>query len=138
MRTEVPSWLPRRAPEREAPIPQQVVFDARDEIARVHAAEAVEQYIVDLVFATRYPERYSEELRRWIQIGASPRGGIALDKCARAHAWLDGRDYVAPDDVRAIAHGCLRHRVMLGYEASADGITSDQVVSEVLKQVAVP
>ena len=67
-----------------------------------------------------------------------PRGGIALDKCARAHAWLDGRDYVAPDDVRAIAHGCLRHRVMLGYEARADGVTSDQVVSEVLKQVAVP
>jgi len=126
------------APKREEPIAQQVVFDARGEIAAVHISEAIEQYVVDLVFATRYPERHSEQLRSWIQIGASPRGGIALDKCARAHAWLAGRDYATPDDVRAIAHSCLRHRVMLAYEANADGVTSDEVVSEVLKQVAVP
>ena len=88
-------------PEPQAAISQDVIFDARAAIDRVSTNEAIEKYLVDLVFATRYPERYSDELRTWIRIGASPRGGLALDKCSRVHAWLDDRDYVTPDDVRA-------------------------------------
>jgi MoxR-like ATPase len=118
-------------------VPQQAVFDARKEIHAVTVAPAMEKYVVDLVFATRYPERYSQELRNWIQIGASPRGGIALDKCSRAYAWLQGRDHVTPDDVRAVVHDCLRHRVSLSYEATAAGVTPQKVVTEIVKVVAV-
>jgi MoxR-like ATPase len=125
------------AGEEEPPIPQQAVFDARKEIHAVTVAPAMEKYVVDLVFATRYPERYSEDLRKWIQIGASPRGGLALDRCSRAHAWLQGRDHVTPDDVRAVVHDCLRHRVSLSYEASAAGLTAEKVVTEIVKVVAV-
>jgi len=123
-----------RAP---APVSQQAVLDARREIHQVQVAAAVEKYVVDLVFATRYPERYSKDLRKWIQIGASPRGGLALDKCSRTYAWLAGRDHVTPDDVRAVVHDCLRHRVSLSYEASAAGIDAQKVVSEIVKLVAV-
>ena len=125
------------AKESPAPIPQQAVFDARSEIDQTHMADAIDQYIVDLVFATRYPEKYSEELRKWIQVGASPRGGIALDKSSRVHAWMDGRDHVTPDDVRAVVHDCLRHRIILSFEANAEGISGDKVIDEVVKQVAV-
>ena len=119
------------------PIAQSVVFAAREEIHRVAVSPAIEKYIVDLVFATRYPDRYSEILASWIHVGISPRGGIALDKCARAHAWLDGRDAVLPDDVRAICHSVIRHRLKLSYDASADGISANDVIDEILKQVAV-
>jgi MoxR-like ATPase len=120
-----------------APVAQQAVFDARKAIHAVQVAPAIEKYIVDLVFATRYPERYNQDLRKMIQVGASPRGGLALDKCSRAYAWLQGRDHVTPDDIRAVVHDCLRHRVMLSYEASASGLTAQAVVSEVVKVVAV-
>ena len=92
---------------------------------------------MDLVFATRYPERYSEKLSSWIHVGVSPRGGIALDKCARVNAWLDGRDQVLPDDVRAICHGVMRHRLNLSYDANADGVSANDVIDEILKRVAV-
>ncbi len=118
-------------------ISQQSVFEARKDIADLHISEAIEQYIVSLIFATRYPERYNEDLRKWIQVGASPRGGLGLDKCSRAYAWLNGRDHVTPDDVRAVINDCLRHRLILSYEANADGITADQVISEIVKVVAV-
>jgi MoxR-like ATPase len=116
---------------------QDVIFTARSEIHAIHVAEAVEQYIVALIEATRYPERYDKELRKWIQIGASPRGTIGLDKCSRAYAWLKGRDYVRPDDVQAIAHDVLRHRILLSYDAQAEGIKADQVISKVIELVAV-
>ena len=119
------------------PIAQQAVFEARTEIDQIHISEAIDKYIVDLVFATRYPERYSEELRKWIQVGASPRGGLALDKSSRAYAWLGGRDHVTPDDVRAVIHDCLRHRLMLSFEANAEGISANRVIDEVVKLVAV-
>ena len=119
------------------PIQQESVFEARAEIARVAVGEVVERYMVDLLFASRYPDRYDEDLARWIRVGASPRGGIGLDKCARAHAWLDGRDLVVPDDVQAVAPDVLRHRLMLGYEAGADGVTANDVVQRLLEQVAV-
>jgi MoxR-like ATPase len=119
------------------PVPQQAVFEARAEIHAVHMSDNIEKYIIDLIGATRYPERYSEELRKWIQVGASPRGGIGLDKCSRVHAWLNEHDHVTPDDVRAVVHDVLRHRIMLSYEANAAGVTADQVIDEIVKQVAV-
>ena len=121
----------------ETPVIQQVIFDARQEINRVQVAETIEKYIVDLVFATRYPDRYDEKLASWIRIGASPRGAIGLDKCARVHAWLNGRDHVLPDDVRAVVHGVFRHRIALSYEANADGVSSNDVIDEILKLVAI-
>jgi MoxR-like ATPase len=120
------------------PIPQQVVFDARREIHQVAVSEAVETYMVDLIFATRYPERYDEELARWIHVGASPRGGLSLDRCARVYAWLQGRQHVVPEDVRAICHVALRHRLKLSYDASADGVSANEVIDRILALVAVP
>ena len=119
------------------PIAQDVVFAAREAIHAVTLGEAVEKYIVDLVFATRYPDRYSEPLASWIHVGVSPRGGIALDKCARTVAWLEGRDHVLPEDVRAVVHGIFRHRLKLSYDASADGVSANDVIDEILKVVAV-
>ena len=123
--------------EAETPISQETVFDARREIHSIHLAEAVERYIVDLVWASRKPGRYNEALAGWIDVGASPRGGIALDRCARAHAWLNGQDHVNPDNVRSVVHDCLRHRLILSYEANAEGVTPDRVIDELVTQVAV-
>ena len=119
------------------PVPQQAIFAAREEIGRVKVNAVVEQYMVDLIFATRYPERYDEQLARWLHVGASPRGAIGLDRCARAYAWLQGRDQVLPDDVKAIAHPVLRHRITLSYEANADGVSAHAVLDELLRHVAV-
>jgi MoxR-like ATPase len=119
-------------------LPQQAVLDARTEIHKVFISEALERYLVSLIAATRRPGDFSPDLKAWIQIGASPRGTLALDRCSRAHAWLQGRDHVTPDDVRAIAPDCLRHRLILTYEAAADGIAPDHVVAEIIKKVAVP
>ena len=121
----------------EERVAQQAIFDARSEIQSVESAEAIDRYIVDLVTATRNAGRYSEDLGRWVSVGASPRGGIGLDKASRAHAWLDGRAQVLPDDVRAVAHDCLRHRVALSYEAGADGVTTDDVLRQLVELVAV-
>jgi len=118
-------------------IQQDVIFAARNEIHSLQMASAVEDYIVALVEATRYPERYDKDLRKWIQIGASLRGTIGLDKCSRAYAWLKGRDYVRPDDVQAVAHDVLRHRLLLSYDAQAEGVKADQVVNKVIELVAV-
>ncbi|MEO0651768.1 MAG: MoxR family ATPase [Planctomycetota bacterium] len=123
------------APEER--IAQQAVFDARGEIRRITSAEAIDRYVVDLVTATRSPGRYSEDLARWIAVGASPRGGLALDRASRALAWLRGRDHVLPDDVRAVVHDCLRHRVALTYEAHADGVSADDVLRQLVEHVAV-
>ncbi|WP_119168159.1 AAA family ATPase [Algihabitans albus] len=119
-----------------APISQQAVFAARREIAEIHVAEAMELYMANLVYATRKPEAYSEDLARWIEVGASPRASLALDRSGRAHAWLAGRDYVDPQDLRAVVHDVLRHRLTLSYEAVGDGITADRVVDEIVIQVA--
>jgi MoxR-like ATPase len=115
----------------------QVIFDARKEIAEVTIAENMEKYIVDIISASRYPEKYSEELASWIDFGASPRGSIAIDKASRTHTWMEGKDHVTPDNIRAVVHDCLRHRLLLSYNANAEGISADQVIDEILKQVAV-
>lgn len=119
------------------PIAQGAVFDARAEITAVTIPEPMENYVVALVAATRRPAEFSEDLARYIQVGVSPRGSIALDKSSRAHAWLRGRDTVTPDDIRAVINDCLRHRIGLSYEAQADGLTADDVISQVVKLVAV-
>ena len=118
-------------------VSQQTIFDARKEVMQVHMADAVDEYLVQLILATRTPEKYSQELAEWIEFGASPRATIALDRCARAQAWLHQRDYVSPDDVQTIAHDCLRHRLILNYEAEADGKDVDRVISELLRMVPV-
>src|SRR5262245_37298536 len=118
-----------------AAIPQQAIFDARHEIDGVFVSEAAQRYMVDLVLATRFPDRYKEPLSKWIQVGASPRGSLALDRCARVRAWLDGQQFVTPDHVRAVVHDCLRHRLILTYEALADGVGADQAIDEITRVV---
>lgn len=121
-----------------ATFPQAAIFDARREIHGIYVAPAIEQYIVDLLNASRTPGKYDEALAKWIAVGASPRGGIALDRAARANAWLEGRDHVTPDDVRALALPALRHRLILSYDAFADGLNADAVVNKLVQVVAVP
>ncbi|MCK8078269.1 MoxR family ATPase [Vibrio sp. 1CM2L] len=124
--------------EKHAPIDPQCIFDARDQLRDIHCSDAVLKYIVAIVVATRQPELYPESpLSQWIGVGSSPRATIALDKCSRAMAWLNGKDFVDPDDVRKVVHGVLRHRLILSYDALAEGISSDRVIDEILSQVAV-
>jgi len=119
----------------ETPIAQEAVFTARNEIKDIRVSEAAEQYIIDLISATRYPGELDAELGRFINFGASPRGSIALDKASRVKAWLDGRDHVLPDDIRYVAHDVLRHRLILSYEANAEGVEADQVIDKLLEIV---
>ncbi len=136
MQAKAPTGETKAAPAGDK-IPQQAIFDARTDIHKIYVSDAVAKYVVDLVFATRQPDGYGDNLKKWIQIGASPRASIGLDRAARARAWLQNRDHVTPDDVRDVAPDILRHRVKLTYEAQADGTTPSQVVAEVIKQVAV-
>jgi MoxR-like ATPase len=124
----------------EAPPPkiaQSEIFNARKEIDAVRLVPAVESYVVTLVAASRRPAEFGDKLKEWIAIGASPRGTLALDRTSRTYAWLKGRDYVVPEDVQAVAHDCLRHRITPTYEATADGKSSDDVIDELIRQVAV-
>jgi len=123
---------------KHTPISQANLFAARKQAMQLYMTDELEDYIVHLVMATRQPERYCDDLARWIQFPASPRASIALDRCARAHAWLAGRDFVSPEDIQAIAPDVLRHRVLLSFEAEAAGVTSDDVITELLQRVAVP
>jgi MoxR-like ATPase len=118
-------------------LPQETIFQAREEVHRVNVSEAVEKYIVALVFATRYPEKLDKDLARWIEYGASPRGAIGADRVGRAYAWFAGRDYVTPGDVQAIVHDVLRHRLILSYQAHAEGVSADKVIDKIVELVAV-
>ena len=129
---------PEEAKQEPERIPQDAVFAARREIAAIHVSDAMKRYIADLVYATRTPAKYSEDMDRWIDVGGSPRASLALDKCSRVHAWLDRRDYVDPEDVRAVVHDCLRHRLILSYEAQGEGVTADNIIDELVRQVALP
>ncbi len=119
-------------------IPEQVIFAARKEILNIHMSEDLEEYLVQIILATREAAEYGADLQRWIRFGASPRATIALDRCSRAHAWLQGRDFVTPDDIQTIAHDVLRHRILLTFEAEAEGINPDRVIDELLQRIAVP
>lgn len=116
-------------------VAQASLFEARQEVLNLHMAEPVEEYILQLVMATRNPAPYSEELAKWIDFGASPRGTIALDLCSRAHAWLKGNDFVSPEDVHEVFHDVLRHRVLLSFEAEAAGVDADSVLTRILELV---
>ncbi len=120
-----------------SPISQADIFAARQDILRLHMAESLENYIVQLVMATRNAKAYSEQLAKWIAYGASPRASIALERCARAKAWLEGRDFVTPDDIQAVFFNVLRHRLILTYDAEAQGLSTDDVLREILKLVPV-
>ncbi|MEJ2764744.1 MoxR family ATPase [Photobacterium sp. MCCC 1A19761] len=117
-------------------ISQKDIFAARQEVLNIHMAEEVEHYIIRLTMATREPERYSDQLASWLQLGVSPRATLALDRCARAHAWLCGRDFVTPEDVQQMAYPVLRHRLLLSYEAQAEGIATDTLIRQIIEQVA--
>jgi MoxR-like ATPase len=121
-----------------ARMPMADVFAARQAVLDLHVAPALERYLVELVLASRTPARYDAQLAERIAWGASPRGSIALERCARARAWLAGRDFVTPDDVRAIAPDVLRHRVLPSYEATAEGWDGEKLVAELLRQVPLP
>jgi MoxR-like ATPase len=117
---------------------QQQIFQARKEVCQIHMAENVEEYLLQLIMATRKPQPWGDDLVRWIRYGASPRATISLDRCARAHAWMNGRDFVSPDDVQAIAPDVLRHRLLVSFEAEAEGMDSNGVVSELISRIPVP
>ena len=114
------------------------VFSARQEVLDIYMAPALEQYLLQIILATRQPSAYGADLASWIQYGASPRASIALDRCARAKAWLQQRDYVDPSDIQDLAYDILRHRLILSYEAEAEGINSDAVIRQLLQRIAVP
>ena len=114
------------------------IFSARQEAYKIHCSDAVEEYLIQLIMATRHPERYNESLKNTIAYGASPRATIALDKCSKINAWLAGRDFVTPEDVHAVVYDVLRHRVILSFEAQAGGLSSDEVIARLLKVVPLP
>jgi len=116
---------------------QAEIFSAREEVLNIHMAPALETYMVDLIMATRQPEKYDDKLKSWLAYGASPRATIALDRCSRARAWLHNRDFVSPEDIQAVLHNVLRHRLILSYQAEAEGITANQLLDHLLSLVAV-
>ena len=124
-----------KLPEAPQIIKQEDLFAARQEILGMHMAPAVEEYIIQLIMATRQPEAYGDDLAKWLEYGASPRGTISLDRCARAHAWIQGKDFVSPDDIQAVFFDVLRHRILLSFEAEASGITPDKVLTTILERV---
>ena len=117
------------------PLSQKTLFAARQAVNQIHMTEAVEEYLVQLILATRNSESYGGDLAQWLDYGASPRATIALDRCSRSLAWMEGRDFVTPDDIRAVAHDVLRHRLILSFEAEANGITANQVINKLLDTV---
>ncbi|MEY4767749.1 MAG: hypothetical protein RL637_388 [Pseudomonadota bacterium] len=119
-------------------IQQENIFAARSAILELYMAESLQDYLLQIVLATRTPEVYGKDLASWLQYGASPRATIALDRCARAKAWLQQRDYVSPEDIQDLAYDVLRHRLILSYEAEAQGITTDDVIQQLLARIAVP
>lgn len=116
-------------------VAQETIMQARQQVLAVHMDEAVEEYLVQIILATRNSQAYGGDLANWLDYGASPRATIALDRCSRAVAWLDGRDFVTPDDIRAVAHDVLRHRLILSFEAEAAGISANQVIDSLLAAV---
>ncbi len=119
-------------------ISQASLFAARKEVLTLYMADNLEDYLLQIILATRHPSAYGEDLASWLQYGASPRASIALDRCARAKAWLKGKDYVAPEDIQDMAFDVLRHRIILSYEAEAEGITTDYFIQQLIARIAVP
>lgn len=114
------------------------ILSARREVLDIHTSKAVEEYLVQLVVATRTPEKYDRKLAGQVLYGASPRATIALDRASRINAWLEGRDFVTPEDIQAVVYDILRHRIILSFEAQAEGITADNVIGSLLRLVPLP
>lgn len=114
------------------------VLEARKQVLEVYTSEAVEEYLIQLIMATRHPEKYENSLQGMVRFGASPRATIALDKCSKINAWLEGRNFVTPEDIHAVIYDVLRHRIVLSFEAQAEGITTDDVIASLLKAVPLP
>lgn len=114
------------------------ILAAQHEVLAVHTSEAVEKYLIELVMATRKPEKYNSALTGMVRYGASPRATIALDKCSKINAWLEGRDFVTPEDIHAVAYDVLRHRIILSFEAQAEELSSDDMIAALLKAVPLP
>jgi MoxR-like ATPase len=127
-----------RKPPAQPVVTREHIFAARDAVLDLHLSPDLEHYIVQLATATRRPETVDAALAGTVRFGASPRGAIALERCARARAWLAGRDYVSPADIQAVAPDVLRHRILLGYEALARGMRADQLIATLLQRVPVP
>jgi MoxR-like ATPase len=138
VRGEVRQQLAEETPAERGIVSKMDIKLARQQVVDTYLSQPVEDYLIQLVLATRKPQSYGEELAGWIAWGASPRATLALDRCARARAWLAGRDYVGPEDIQAMAHDVLRHRILLNYEAEAEGITTDHVIDQLLEKIAVP
>lgn len=130
--------IEEESPLAAEPVPAEVIFAARQEVLNLHLSDRVEEYIIQLIMATRRPQGYGDDLSSWIEFGASPRATISLDRCARANAWLTGRDYVSPDDVQAVLHSVLRHRILVSFDAEASGMTADKIINELILRVPVP
>jgi MoxR-like ATPase len=128
----------RQQPPATAVISQQSLLEARDAVLDIHLDDSLQDYIIEIILATRSSQRYGDDLAGWIQHGASPRATMALDRCARAYAWLNHRDYVVPEDIQVLAPDVLRHRIILSFAAEAEGKTADSCIDEVLSRVAVP
>ena len=120
------------------PISQSTILTARKEVLNVYMADHLQDYLLQIILATRQPQAYGDDLAQWLQFGASPRATIALDRCARAKAWLAERDFVGPEDIQELAFDVLRHRIILSYEAEAEGITADYFIKELILRIAVP
>ena len=136
-RREALSELEKKS-SREAILTPTTITRARQTVLDLHMAEPLKEYIVQLILATRDPQACGEKMGRWIEYGASPRATIALDRCARAHAWLQGQEYVTPESIQAVIHDILRHRLILTFEAEAEGINSEQAIDELLRHIPVP
>ncbi len=136
-RREALSELEKKS-SREAILTPTTITRARQTVLDLHMAEPLKEYIVQLILATRDSQACGEKMGRWIEYGASPRATIALDRCARAHAWLQGQEYVTPESIQAVIHDILRHRLILTFEAEAEGINSEQAIDELLRHIPVP
>ena len=137
VRAEISQIVTKKTENFEA-ISQTTIFAARQAVMQIYMADNLEDYLLQIILATRQPSVYGRDLAGWLQYGASPRASIALDRCARAKAWLSQRDFVAPEDIQELAYDVLRHRLILTYEAEAEGITADYIIKELLNRVAVP
>ena len=127
--------------EKQAPFNRLAIEDilaARNEVLNVHTSNAVEEYLVQLIMATRQPEKYDNKLHGYVLFGASPRATIALDRCAKINAWLSGRDFVTPEDIQAVVYDVLRHRIILSFEAQAEGVTTDDIIKNLISLVPLP
>ncbi len=137
-RQEIRDTLSHTIEATSEPLTQVQLFRARGEVMALYLADSVESYLIELVEATRNPHALGDDLPRWLQWGASPRAAIAIERAARATAWLNGRDFVTPEDVQQVAPDALRHRILLSYEAAADGITPQRCIEEILQRVPSP